>query len=74
VYRASTSFYGDIKGNRLPNSPDHRLMTDLSWDVSPHLRVGVGTDSYSSWFVDAGNTVSVDGYTLLHARLAWTFP
>jgi iron complex outermembrane receptor protein len=74
VYQESTSFYGDIKGNRLPNSPDHQLMTDLSWDVSPHLRLGVGTDSYAKWFVDASNTVPVDGYTLLNARMAWTFP
>jgi len=74
VYQESTSFYGNIQGNRLPNSPDHQLMTDLSWDVNRHLAVGIGTDTYSKWFVDPSNTVSVDGYTLLNARMAWAFP
>ena len=74
VYRESTSFYGDIQGNRLPNSPQYQLMTDLAWEVRPHLTLGLGTDSYSKWFVDASNTVPVDGYTLLNARAAWSFP
>jgi outer membrane receptor protein involved in Fe transport len=46
-------------------------MTDLSWDLRPDLKVGLGTDTFSEWFVDAGNEVSVDGYTLLNARVAW---
>jgi iron complex outermembrane receptor protein len=74
VYLESTSSYGDIEGNRLPNSPQHQLMTELSWEVRPELEVGVGMDTYSKWYVDAGNAVSVDGYTLLNARVAWSFP
>lgn len=31
------------------------------------------TDSFSHWYVDASNTTSVDGYTLLKARVAWRF-
>ncbi len=74
VYKSSTSFYGDIEGNRLPNSPEHQFSTEMEWDVRPGLRVGLGSDTFSEWFVDAGNAVSVDGYTLLNARVAWSFP
>lgn len=70
-YLSSTSFYGDIEGNSLPNSPEHQLLTDLAWTLRPDITVGLGTDSYGKWYVDAGNATSVDGYTLWNARLAW---
>jgi len=71
VYRSSTSFYGDIEGNRLPNSPDHQLFTDVTWQVLPDVMLGAGTDTFSRWYVDASNATSVDGYTLLNARIVW---
>ncbi len=71
VYRSSTSFYGDIEGHRLPNSPDQQLFTDVSWRVLPNITLGAGTDTFSRWYVDAGNATSVDGYTLFNARVAW---
>ncbi len=70
-YLSSTSFYGDITGHSLPNSPEHQLFTDLAWTLRPDITVGFGTDTYSKWYVDAGNATSVDGYTLWNARLAW---
>jgi len=71
VYRSSTSFYGDIEGNRPPNSPGHQLITDVSWQVLPDVTLGAGTDNFSRWYVDASNLTSVDGYTLINARIAW---
>jgi iron complex outermembrane receptor protein len=70
-YLSSTSFYGDIEGNSLPNSPEHQLFTDLAWTLRPDVTVGLGTDTFSKWYVDAGNATGVDGYTLWNARLAW---
>lgn len=61
VYEKSTSFHGDIEGNRLPNSPRHQLITDLAWHPHPEMTLGVG------------NAASVDGYTLWNARLGWSF-
>jgi iron complex outermembrane receptor protein len=72
-YRESTSFYGDIRGNQLPNSPQHQLLTDLAWRARSDLTLGVGSDTYSKWYVDASNVASVDGYTLWNARVAWSF-
>jgi outer membrane receptor for monomeric catechols len=46
-------------------------MTDVSWKLRPEVTVGLGTDTYSKWYVDAGNATSVDGYTLLGAHVAW---
>ncbi len=71
LYRKSTSAYGDIEGNWLPNSPEHQIMTDLSWNVLPAVSLGVGSDTYSKWYIDASNATSVDGYTLLNARVSW---
>ena len=72
-YLPSTSAYGDIDGNWLPNSPRHQLSTDLAWHVVPDLTLAAGTDTFSRWYVDAGNATSVNGYTLLNARLTWRF-
>jgi iron complex outermembrane receptor protein len=71
-YLTSTSFYGDIEGNTLPNSPEHQLFTDLAWHPRPDLTLGVGSDTFSRWFVDAGNATDVSGYTLWNARASWT--
>lgn len=71
VYRSSTSFYGDIEGNVLPNSPRHQLMTELTVDLVPGLTLGAGSDTYSRWYVDAGNATSVGGYTLWNAEAVW---
>lgn len=74
IYRSSTSVYGNIEGNWLPNSPEHQLMTELTVDVLPAVTLGAGTDSYSRWYVDASNATSVDGYTLLNAEATWRLP
>lgn len=74
VYRSSTSFYGDIRGNTLPNSPVHQLMTQATLELPRGFTVGTGTDTYSDWFVDAGNRTWVDGYTLWNAHAAWRVP
>ncbi len=71
VYRSSTSAYGNIEGNWLPNSPEHQVSTDVEWQALPAVTVGAGTDTYSNWYVDASNATSVSGYTLLNARIAW---
>jgi iron complex outermembrane receptor protein len=73
-YLSSTSFWGDIEGNGLPNCPDHQLMTDFSWNVRSDLTLGIGSDTLSRWYVDPSNGIMVDGYTLLSARLAWRVP
>jgi iron complex outermembrane receptor protein len=73
LYKESTSFFGDVKGNWLPNSPQHQLLTDLAWHPVPDLTLGLGSDTYSKWYVDASNATSVNGYTLWNARAAWSF-
>jgi iron complex outermembrane recepter protein len=73
LYNQSTSFYGDIKGNWLPNSPRHQLFTDLAWHPRSDVTLGGGSDTFSKWYVDAGNATAVDGYTLWNARVAWSF-
>jgi outer membrane receptor for monomeric catechols len=70
-YSSSTSYYGDIENNSLPNSPDHQLFTDIAWRLRPDVTVGLGTDTYTRWYVDAGNGTSVDGYTVWNTRIGW---
>ena len=70
-YLQSTSFYGDVDGHILPNSPEHQLAAELSWHALPDLNLGAGTDACSRWFLDAGNGVAQAGYALFNARAAW---
>ncbi len=74
VYRSSTSFYGDIAGHRLPNSPAHQLMTSAQLALGDGVTLGAGSDSYSRWYVDASNATSVARYTLLNAFASWRLP
>ena len=71
-YTNSQSNYGDVRGNQLPNSPVHQLSADAQYAVGGALTLGVSTQTLSAWMVDPGNATAVDGYTLLHARAAYT--
>jgi len=70
-YTNSQSAYGNVYGHWLPNSPDHQLSADAQYTVAGALTVGVSTEMLSKWYVDAGNSTTVDGYALLNARLAY---
>ncbi len=69
-YTNTTSAYGDVRGHWLPNSPEHRLVADGAYTAGP-LTLGLTGETVSRWYVDPSNVASVDGYTLVHARLAW---
>ena len=69
-YTDSVSAYGDVRDHWLPNSPEHRLVVDGAWTVGP-ATVGLTSETVSKWYVDPSNAASVDGYTLLHARVTW---
>ena len=69
-YTNSQSAYGDVRGNRLPNSPVHQLTADAEYTLDDWT-LGVGTQALSSWFVDPSNVASVAGYALLNARIAY---
>jgi len=70
-YTNRTSAYGDVRGNRLPNSPDHQLYADGQLALTNSVTLGVSAELLGKWYVDPGNATSVDGYTLVHARAAY---
>ena len=70
-YTNTQSAYGDVHGHWLPNTPEHQLSADAQYTVAGALTLGASTEMLSKWYVDAGNATSVDGYTLLNARLAY---
>ncbi len=70
-YTNDSSAYGYVRGHWLPNSPAHQVAADVAYTVTRTLTLGVSADALTRWYVDAGNATSVDGYALLHARLAW---
>jgi iron complex outermembrane receptor protein len=70
-YTNSQSAYGDVRGHRLPNSPQHQLSADAEYRFAGGLTVGVSTQLLSRWYVDPGNAATVEGYALLNARLAY---
>jgi iron complex outermembrane receptor protein len=73
-YTNTVSAYGDVRGHWLPNSPEHQVSADARYTFGSRLTVGVSAQMLSKWYVDASNVASVDGYTLLNARLAYRLP
>ena len=63
----------DMKGHTVPNSPKQTGYFDAEYFPVKHLRLGASVEHRSSWFVDPTNIASCDGYTLLHARVAYQF-
>jgi iron complex outermembrane recepter protein len=73
-YTNTTSDYGDLTGHWLPNSPEHQLVVDAQVQLGGPLRVGATSETRSAWYVDPTNVATVDGYTLLHARVSYRLP
>ena len=71
TYTNSVSAYGDVRGHGLPNSPKHQLSADGRYSLTAHLTVALSADALSRWYVDPGNATTVDGYALMHARVAY---
>jgi outer membrane receptor protein involved in Fe transport len=46
-------------------------MVDGQVRLARDLTIGATSETLSRWYVDPTNATSVDGYTLLHARLAY---
>ena len=57
----------------MPNSPENQAYLDLAADLGHGLFAGTSAEWVSSWYVDATNATSVDGYTLFNARLGCRF-
>jgi len=64
-------------GNYLPNSPQHQLMTDIEFYPVPALTIGIGSETYSKWYVDGSDYVDplglTNGYTLFNAKASYKF-
>ena len=58
---------------RLPNSPDHQAYLDVAGDLGAGFFAGAAAEWVDSWYIDGSNATSVDGYTLLNARLGYRF-
>jgi len=63
--------YGNATGNVVPNSPKNEGYLDAEYIPIKHLRLGASVEYRSKWFVDPTNVAFCDGYTLLHARVAY---
>jgi len=57
----------------LPNAPEHQAYLDIAGNLGHGLMAGASAEWVSSWYIDGTNSTSVDGYTLLDARLAYHF-
>ena len=64
-------------GNWLPNSPQHQLITDIEVSPVPSLSFGVGSETYSKWYIDGTNLEDgsglTNGYTLFNAKASYKF-
>ncbi len=57
-----------ISGTYLPNSPKHRFVGDLQYNLGAWM-LGVTLEAQSRSYVDATNESWADGYVILNARL-----
>ena len=63
----------DMTGHVVPNSPKQQGYFDAEYIPVKHLRLGASVEYRSKWYVDPTNVPFCDGYTLLHARIAYQF-
>jgi iron complex outermembrane recepter protein len=71
-----TVMYGaaTYEGTDLPNAPKHQAYLDAAWQLGEGFMVGASADMVSSWNVDpSASSASVDGYTLVNARVGYRF-
>jgi iron complex outermembrane recepter protein len=67
------------KDTWLPNSPQHQLFFDGEYRITSALLAGASLEYVSSWYIDATNRVSPNGfgktdpYALVHVRLSYRF-
>jgi len=66
----SSVYAGNLIGDRLPNSPNHQVYLDSTFELPRGLRASINTQAYSRAFIDPTNAASIDGYDLLNARLS----
>jgi len=63
-----------IKGNWLPNCPQHQLELDLSYKITKRLSVGMSSETQSKWYIYTDKIhkdVSQAGFSLLNFRAAY---
>ena len=65
-----------IKGNWLPNSPQHQLNLDLGYKISEKFSVGISSETQSKWYIYTDKIhkdVSQDGFSLLNLRASYSW-
>jgi iron complex outermembrane receptor protein len=65
-----------IKGNWLPNSPQHQLNLDLSYKVTKKFTVGLSSETQSKWYIYTDvihKDVSQSGFTLFNLRASYNW-
>lgn len=66
----------DFSGNQLPGLPEHQLYLEADWQDATGRYARLEAHWVDEVFADNANTVEVDGYGLLHARIgrSWSRP
>jgi iron complex outermembrane receptor protein len=65
-----------IKGNWLPNSPQHQLNLDLGYKITKRLSIGISSETQSKWYIytdEIHKDVSQAGFTLLDLRAVYNW-
>ena len=63
----------DYSGNRIPNSPEHRLALDFQYAWENGWKAGLDMQLRTSWAVDPENLYHAGGYTILSPRVSYDF-
>lgn len=58
----------DLKGNRIPGVPPHRIVVEATGSMAP-LWGQASLDAVSDYYADNANTAESDGYALVHLRV-----
>lgn len=69
----SRVFAGDLRGNRLPNSPARQAAFDMTWRPVERLSLGLGAQVQSRSYVDPTNVAYIGGYALWDARVGYSW-
>ncbi len=62
-----------VKGNYLPNSPEHQFYLEIEYKFLRHFVLGLSSEYQSKWYVYTNRNITQNGFNLYHARISYQF-
>jgi iron complex outermembrane receptor protein len=71
LYPDISFMYDSFTNTVMPNAPRHQVALDVEYKVDAHWVAGADLFGQSMQYVDPGNTLAADGFTLFNPRMGY---